>query len=57
MMRYLEDGRLLLDKGGVRDVDNIAEGTILWKMRYVPSRWTGKTTSSAGTTRLHRIWQ
>ena len=27
MMRYLEDGRLLLDKGGVRDVDNIVEGT------------------------------
>ena len=57
MMRYLEDGRLLLDKGGVRDVDNIVEGTILRRMRYVLSRWAGRTTTSAGTTKQHRIWQ
>ena len=56
MMRYLEDGRLLLDKGGNRDVDNIVEGTTLPRTRSVPSRWAGRTTSSAGITRQRRTW-
>ena len=57
MMRYLEDGRLLLDKGGVRDVDNIVEVTILPRMKYAPLRWAERTTSSAETMRLLRTWQ
>jgi hypothetical protein len=41
MMRYLEDGRLLLD-------NNLAENEI--------HRWAGRTTSSAVITQ-HRTWQ
>ena len=44
MMRYLEDGRLLLD-------NNLAENETR------PVRWAGRTTFSAATTRLHRIWR
>ena len=56
MMHYLDDGRLLLDKGGIRDVDNIVEGTTSPRTRSVPSRSAGRTISSAETMRLRETW-
>ena len=55
MMRYLEDGRLLLDKGGVRDVDNIVEGTILRKMNSEAAQNMAVVCSLLATCRNHDV--